>query len=66
MQSPLLADSRHSSVLVPRLCSCVLMAPQHCRHVSPQHDSHSLLRLCRHPAFMAMAKSLKAPASDSR
>lgn len=35
VQSPLLGDTKHASVLVPRLCSCILMAPQHCRHVSP-------------------------------
>ena len=34
VQSPLLEDTKHASVLVPRLCSCILMAPQHCRHVS--------------------------------
>lgn len=34
IQSPLLGDTKHASVLVPRLCSCILMAPQHCRHVS--------------------------------
>ena len=34
VQSPLLEDTKHASVLVPRLCSCILMAPPHCRHVS--------------------------------
>ncbi len=33
IQSPLLGDTKHATVLVPRLCSCILMAPQHCRHV---------------------------------
>ena len=44
VQSPLLEDTKHASVLVPRLCSCILMAPQHCRHVSL---CRSILTLCR-------------------
>ena len=47
VQSPLLGDSKHASVLVPRLCSCILMAPQHCRHVSCPPASLTALGSCR-------------------
>lgn len=42
VQSPLLGDTKHASVLVPRLCSCILMAPQHCRHVSALPSLHNI------------------------
>ena len=32
-QSPLLGDKAQAAQLIPRLCSVILTAPQHCRHV---------------------------------
>ena len=33
-QSPLLGDKSQAAQLIPRLCSVILNAPSHCRHVS--------------------------------
>ena len=33
-QSPLLGDKAQAAQLIPRLCSVILTAPSHCRHVS--------------------------------
>ena len=34
VQSPLLTDKKHASLLIPRLCNTILTAPSSCRHVS--------------------------------
>lgn len=34
MQSPLLAERKQASVLIPRLCSTILQAPASAHHVS--------------------------------
>ena len=36
-QSPLLAEKKLASVLIPRLCNSILTAPSSSRHVSPAH-----------------------------
>ncbi len=36
MQSPLLAEAKLASVLIPRMCSSILLAPSSCRHVRPR------------------------------
>ena len=33
-QSPLLDEKKYASVLIPRLCNTILMAPNSSRHVS--------------------------------
>ena len=35
MQSPLLAERKQASVLIPRLCASILQAPHSARHVRP-------------------------------
>ena len=35
VQSPLLAEAKQASVLIPRLCNTILLAPSNCRHVRP-------------------------------
>lgn len=60
VQSPLLEDTKHASVLVPRLCSCILMAPQHCRHVS----LHPPPLPCMDPSEIIRGASLKQHCSD--
>ena len=43
VQSPLLAERKQASVLIPRLCSTILQAPASAHHVSAlscQHAHH--------------------------
>ena len=42
-QSPLLAEKKLASVLIPRLCNSILTAPSSSRHVSPPPPSHVAL-----------------------
>ena len=38
VQSPLLAERKQGSVLIPRLCASILQAPHSARHV--RHHAH--------------------------
>jgi hypothetical protein len=41
VQSPLLAERKQASVLIPRLCSSILQAPHSARHVRPSNPLQS-------------------------
>ena len=44
-QSPLLDEKKYASVLIPRLCNTILMAPNSSRHVSRLKDLWYLFHL---------------------
>ena len=54
-QSPLLGDKSQAAQLIPRLCSVILNAPSHCRHVSPVTccQQHALGRQGHHQHGLA-------------
>jgi len=60
VQSPLLAEAKLASVLIPRMCSSILLAPSSCRHVRPR-PARSLPLAQLHPARAVQLPPCAAP-----
>jgi hypothetical protein len=74
VQSPLLAEAKLASVLIPRMCSSILLAPSSCRHVRPRPARSSAtpcmaacVQCCTSPAGHALpAFSVARPGPSKR